>query len=569
MSADPSGLVYVNSGDLHFSNKGKIVCIVGSCVSVVIYDERLKVGGVNHYLLPTKNLINKTIAKAGDVQNSTLSDLNYGDLSIQTLLKKFKEFGSRPEDLRAWIFGGSEGLSIGSRGPTMLAEKKISPGHHNIRLAKEILSKFKIKICGENIGESLGRRIELNLDEGKIYCAKMKENNSNKKFNLIVVDDSHTIRRLLINIYTKDPRIKVIGDFSSSKEAEDFVKESFKNDRDENKVNIVSLDLQMPVEDGISFFKRFLKPNNIPAVLVTDISLQTSSEVLHGLGEGIFDYFQKPGLNDFSQIKEPLCERLKLAAELAQVQSDGASSLQEFEFSLFPKNTENHRLASNSIPLAKIQANSSSPSIVKYKNENLHKTQLVVVGSSTGGTEALKKALNGLPSDHAPIVIIQHMPSAFTKPFSESLQKYTGLKVQEVVLLTELKPATVYLAAGGKHLKLVQKEGLYFLKPTDDLPVSNFKPSVDYFFKSLLDFSDLVKKTVAIILTGMGQDGAKGLLDLKNKGAFTITQHSSDCLVYGMPKVAFDMGASQQQMNLEQLNHFLKTIKKIKNSKVA
>lgn len=178
--------------------------------------------------------------------------------------------------------------------------------------------------------------------------------------------------------------------------------------------------------------------------------------------------------------------------------------------------------------------------------------ELIVIGSSTGGTEAIRRIFRALPSTTPPIVIVQHIPAYFSKTFAESLNRLAGIEVKEAKHGDVLKSNTAYIAPGDTQMKLKESGGKLVVCLTDDSPVNRFKPSVDYLFNSIASLP-IANKTSAALLTGMGSDGARGMLALKKAGALTIAQNEESCVVYGMPKVAVEMNAVLKILDLSEI----------------
>lgn len=545
MSSESANRRFLTAGEIFHGSSGACSVVLGSGVSVVIYDQRLRRGGMNHILLSDSTRASEAIRESG-VEGPGLGAGTFADVAIPQLLKEFKRMGSRPQDLVAWIFGGTAEFRLEKSFLGSETGSGFSLGEENTSRVRALLKKYSIPLQAEHVGGSQGRWIELDLDSGYLRCQVLRERIPRRIHNVMIVDDSGPVRKILRSLFEQDPGLHVVGDFSDCRTAEEFlVKEVGGLNEGVNRVDVVSLDLQMPSEDGISFFRRCLRHREIPAILVTDLSLQTSSDVLQGLGEGILDYFQKPSLKDFEYVREDLCKRIKLAAELGAL-----GKAKTIEFRLPSTKGPSEKTAQGSGGLAR-----------KLSSIATRRTHLIVIGSSTGGTEALKTVLGGLQPPHPPIVIVQHMPKAFTRPFSESLRKLTGMIVTEVTDVTKVEATHVYIAGGGRHIRAQVRDQKLVLVPSDEAPVSGFRPSVDYFFSSLASHPEYARGCFALLLTGMGHDGAEGMLQLQNQGAYTITQHSSDCLVYGMPKVAFDKGASMAQLRLPEIHDLLAELK--------
>jgi two-component system chemotaxis response regulator CheB len=272
--------------------------------------------------------------------------------------------------------------------------------------------------------------------------------------------------------------------------------------------------------------------------MISSISLTEGPLVLEALDLGAVDYIQKPKLEEVITIAPIIRERLKVAAE-ANVRAGKNSS------------------RSSSAPKAKI-----------YEKRE---TDLILIGASTGGTEAIRTVIEKWPNNLPPIAIVQHIPPVFSKAFADRLRQLCKIDVHEARGGEALLPGKAFVAAGGTQMKIVRRgEGLV-TEVTDDPPVNRHKPAVDYMFDSVCNLKPF-PNTLAIILTGMGQDGAKGLLNLKNKGAYTIAQNEESCVVFGMPKEAIKLGGAHRVLHLNDIaDHVLQVVqlKKAGAQKVA
>jgi two-component system chemotaxis response regulator CheB len=340
----------------------------------------------------------------------------------------------------------------------------------------------------------------------------VSEPSSNKQIKVLVVDDSQTIRGLLEKIINSDSRLRVVASAEKPSEVEELIK-SFQPD-------VITLDINMPEESGVSLLRRIFPKYKIPTIMISAISLQEGRQVLEALEIGAVDYIQKPSFSELQSMTSVLSEKVITAAKSKPSHYASPSM---------------HRAASG----------------IK-----LDPSGLILIGASTGGTEAIKHVLLQLPKEIPPILIVQHIPAVFSKAFADRMNQLCPFQVVEANQDDEIvKPNTVYIAAGGTQLSIVpeSRSGEIRLKVDASAePMNRHKPSVDYLFYSAARGLRR-SKVAAAILTGMGADGARSLLDLKNRGYSTIAQDEKTSVVFGMPKEAIALGAAQEVLPLDQI----------------
>jgi two-component system chemotaxis response regulator CheB len=339
-------------------------------------------------------------------------------------------------------------------------------------------------------------------EDGKLRVTKSEEKpapveNIKRDIKVLIVDDSKTIRNLLNKVFTKAEGIEVCGMAEKPSDVEELIKK--------HKPDVLTLDIHMPEMTGVELLKIIGPKYNIPTIMVTSISMEEGPLVLEALELGAFDYIQKPEVSELPVVAPILVEKVKEAA----LSKKSASQINKL----------------GARPVSSMNLDS-----------------LVVIGSSTGGTNALKDILTKLPKQVPPILIVQHIPPVFSKAFADRMNGLCPFTVKEAEDGEVVASNKVLIAPGGKQMKVVNEGGTFKVNITDDAPVNRFKPSVDYLFQSTVP---LIKRkhVVSVILTGMGKDGAKEMLNLKNAGAYTIGQDEESCVVYGMPKEAARIGA--------------------------
>ena len=337
----------------------------------------------------------------------------------------------------------------------------------------------------------------------KQVCLQTKktvlQQSSTQRTRVLLVDDSPVVRKVMKVILSEIKGVEVVAEAESVEQALTLF-ETVHPD-------LVSLDMMLTDGTGLDFLKRLkCSSTRLPlrCILVTDCTPTQGGLVLEALETGASTYFQKPSLQNRAQFQDQLSELLKSWSE--------------------PVSNERKKPPSRLTQL------------------DIHSFELIAIGSSTGGTEIVRDLIGGLPAERPPILIVQHMPGTFTGLYAERLAKQTGRNVREVRERLLLERSHAYIAAGGTHLVLEKKSNQTFAVPKSGELVNRFKPSVSTLFKSVLE-SGLAPKTLAIILTGMGYDGAQELLQLKLAGATTIGQSRESCAVYGMPRAAAEKGA--------------------------
>ena len=327
---------------------------------------------------------------------------------------------------------------------------------------------------------------------------------------VLVVDDSATMRSLISAVLRRDPDIEVIGSAGDPLEAREAIKAL--------NPDVVTLDIEMPNMDGISFLERIMRLRPMPVVMVSTLTQRGAEATLTALELGAFDCVAKPtnAAADMSSAFSELADKVKAAAR-ARVRPFGKAA---------------------AAPLADVG---------RFKPGR----RIVAIGSSTGGVEALGAIISRFPANCPPTVITQHMPATFTRSFAERLNRSCAATVQEAVDGAPIQPGFIYIAPGGdQHLEVSGSNALR-CRLREAPPVNGHRPSVDVLFDSVA--KAVGDAAVGVILTGMGRDGARALLAMREKGCHTLGQDEHSCVVYGMPRVAFEMGAVERQVSLERM----------------
>lgn len=325
---------------------------------------------------------------------------------------------------------------------------------------------------------------------------------------VLVVDDSPTMRGLITAVLSADPAITVVGQAGDAMEARNAIKQL--------NPDVVTLDIEMPNMNGLEFLDKIMRLRPMPVIMVSTLTHRGADASLAALEIGAFDCVGKPQPGDARPFGD-LAEKVKAAARS-----------QRRDFKAEP-------------PVAPPAASTSAAA---YRNGR----KIVAIGASTGGVEALIAVLQKFPVNCPPTVITQHMPPSFTKSFAERLNRLCAPRVEEATDGARLEIGKIYLAPGGdRHLQVVNATAPC-CRLLDRDPVNGHRPSVDVLFDSVAELAG--RNAVGVILTGMGRDGAAGLLKMRHAGARTIGQNERTCVVYGMPRVAFELGAVEHQFPL-------------------
>jgi len=332
-----------------------------------------------------------------------------------------------------------------------------------------------------------------------------------KKIKVLICDDSALVRQILRSVLDSDPQIEVVGAAENPLVARKMIKET--------NPDVLTLDIEMPEMDGLSFLEKIMALRPMPVVMISSLTQKGTAQTLRALELGVCDVIGKPTFDlqaNFTAMSHEILSKVKTAAT-AKVRSP-------------LKITQQLRARANSAKSA---------------------VDLIVIGASTGGVVALKNIIPLLAQDSPPVVIVQHMPEAYTEGFARRLDQVSRLTVQESKHGIPIEPGHAYIAHGGTHLRVHRNDAGLIIEHGDDEPVSGHKPSVDALFQSVAE--EVKGKVLAVILTGMGRDGARGMLELRRGGAMTIGQSESSCVVYGMPRVAMEVGGVEEELSLSQI----------------
>jgi two-component system chemotaxis response regulator CheB len=349
-----------------------------------------------------------------------------------------------------------------------------------------------------------------------------------QKIKVLCVDDSALIRSLMTEIINSQPDMTVVATAPDPLVARDLIKQ--------HNPDVLTLDVEMPRMDGLDFLEKLMRLRPMPVVMVSSLTERGSEITLRALELGAVDFVTKPkvgirdGMLDYS---EKLADKIRAAAR-ARVRQ--AAPVQH---------------AAAAAGHAGAAAHAASPAPL-FNNPLVSTEKLIIVGASTGGTEAIREVLVPLPPDAPAVLIAQHMPPGFTKSFAQRLNGLCRITVKEAEHGERVLPGHAYIAPGHAHLLLARSGANYIAHLSDDPPVNRHRPSVDVLFRSAAQHAG--KNAVGVILTGMGRDGAAGLLDMRKAGAYTLAQDEASCIVFGMPREAIAMGAADEIASLSEMS---------------
>ncbi len=334
---------------------------------------------------------------------------------------------------------------------------------------------------------------------------------------VLIVDDSALMRRIMSQILSEDPEIEIVGVASDPLIAREMIKS--------RNPDVITLDIEMPKLDGLEFLAHLMRLRPMPVIMVSSLTQHGADKALQALELGAVDVVAKPSLDierGLPALKGEIIAKIKAAAK-AIINS-----------------APPQRPARDKTLLTGSRRGSS---------------RIVAIGASTGGVAALSAILPRMPADGPPILIAQHMPPGFTRSFAERLDRVCSMAVGEAADDAKVMPGRVYIAPGNRHLVLCRMGGELRCRLQDSAPVNGLKPSVDVLFDSVADVAG--GAAVGVLLTGMGKDGARGLLAMRRAGAATASQDEATSLIYGMPKCANEVGAAECELPLDRLAEYI------------
>ncbi len=349
----------------------------------------------------------------------------------------------------------------------------------------------------------------------------------NKKIKVLIIDDSAIVRQTLSELLSSDPQIEIMATAADPLIAIERLKVEVPD--------VITLDVEMPRMDGITFLKKLMSQHPIPVVMCSSLTGSGSETALRALEYGAVDIIEKPriGTKQFLEdAKVAICDAVKAAA------MSRTRKLNIKETVIEPKLTADAVIEK---PLSRAMIQTTD--------------KVFVVGASTGGTEALRVFLESMPLDAPGIVIVQHMPEKFTEAFARRLDSLCGISVKEAANDDSVIRGRALIAPGNRHMLLKRSGARYYVEVKDGPLVCRHRPSVDVLFRSAARYAG--KNAIGVIMTGMGDDGARGMLEMKEAGSFNVAQDEASCVVWGMPKKAMECGAVHKVAPLERISSII------------
>jgi len=340
------------------------------------------------------------------------------------------------------------------------------------------------------------------------------------KIKVLIVDDSALIRSVMTEIISSQPDMEVVGTAPDPLVAREMIKKT--------NPDVLTLDVEMPKMDGLEFLEKLMRLRPMPVLMVSSLTERGSEITMRALELGAVDFVTKPKIS----IQSGMLEYTELIADKIRIVSRARV-----------------RTRAQVVADSKQQQSGNLPAL---RSPLISSEKLIIVGASTGGTEAIKNFLMKMPADCPGILIAQHMPEGFTKSFAKRLDSLCQISVSEAAGDERILPGHAYIAPGHSHLLLARSGANYITKLNQEDPVNRHRPSVDVLFRSAAQYAG--KNAVGVILTGMGKDGAAGMLAMKEAGAHNFAQDEASCVVFGMPKEAIAIGATHEVAPLNDLS---------------
>ncbi len=362
-------------------------------------------------------------------------------------------------------------------------------------------------------------------------------NTGTEKIKVLIIDDSALMRKFLSDVFAQSGNVEVVGTALDASLASNKI--------DKLAPDVITLDIEMPKMNGLVFLEKVMKENPLPVIMVSSLTSHGAKESIKALELGAIDVVAKPNMGDPETLKsfsQNLVQKVIIAAKSKHA---------------FRKHVSQSRVL-NKRPNTKYSAD-----VILAKRErvsqNLHSEKVVAIGASTGGTQVIDAILSSLPATSPGIVITQHMPEKFTEAFANRLNEKSDLWVREAKDGDRVLTGMAFIAPGGRHMLLKSDSKGYYVEINDGPPVNRHRPSVDVLFRSVSQYAG--KRALGVICTGMGDDGAKGLLEMKDSGAETVAQDQESCVVFGMPKEAIKLDAAATITDVEGIISILSKVK--------
>jgi two-component system chemotaxis response regulator CheB len=357
---------------------------------------------------------------------------------------------------------------------------------------------------------------------------------------VVVVDDSALVRSLLTAMINAQSDMQVVGSAADPYQAREMIRNL--------NPDVITLDIEMPRMDGLDFLEKLMRLRPMPVVMVSTLTERGAEVTLRALELGAVEFVTKPrlGINQgLTAASQEITEKIRIASR-AQVARRLAVASPGPAFNKLP--VQDGATASGEAAQAVLSRPGTSGRLPGARRGT---ELLIAVGSSTGGTEAIRCVLEGLPADSPAMVITQHMPAGFTLSFAQRLDRLCAMRVKEADDGERLLPGHAYIAPGGRHLKVIRSGADYRIRLDDGEPVNRHRPSVDVMFKTVAEV--VGPNAIGVMLTGMGRDGADAMRLMKDAGAYNLAQDEATCVVYGMPREAVLAGAVDEVLPLQKI----------------
>ncbi len=365
----------------------------------------------------------------------------------------------------------------------------------------------------------------------------------NNPVKVLIVDDSALIRQMLQEMLSSDPQIEVIGTAEDPYDAREKIKLLHPD--------VLTLDIEMPKMDGVTFLKNLMRLHPLPVVMISTLTEKGADVTFEALDLGAVDFVTKPKIDvqhTFENYSLEIRSKVKNASRVSRF-------MLERQYQRYVTNQEKKpaiaTLSGNNSVADKAVSSGIKPTAATISRSYTPSNKIIALGASTGGTEAIKEVLMRMPENSPPIVITQHIPAAFSRPFANRMNTISQMTVSEATDGEKIKPGHVYIAPGDKHLTVLRDATGYVCRLDDGEPVNRHKPAVDVLFRSVLQHAG--SNSIAVLLTGMGADGAAGMKELKDIGVPTIAQDEKTSVVWGMPGEAVKMGAADDVLALDKI----------------
>ncbi|MDG2526482.1 chemotaxis response regulator protein-glutamate methylesterase [Stenotrophomonas sp. HITSZ_GD] len=351
---------------------------------------------------------------------------------------------------------------------------------------------------------------------------------------VLIVDDSAVVRQILTEILSRDIGIEVVGSAADPLLAREKIKRL--------NPDVITLDVEMPRMDGLAFLENLMRLRPTPVVMISSLTERGADTTLQALSLGAVDFVAKPKLDvarGLETYAEEIVGKVKAAAQ-ARVRP----------------------LARPAAAKVELDTPAATPASAAARAGLFRTTdRLIAIGASAGGTEALRVVLEGMPADAPAVVLTQHLPASFSTAFAERLDRHSAMSVREASDGEAVLPGHAYLPPGGRHLRVIRDGARWRCRIDDTEPVNRHKPAVDVLFRSVA--ANAGPNAIGAILTGMGDDGARGLLEMQQAGAATLVQDEATSVVWGMPGAAFKLGAAQETVPLERVAERLLALSRV------